>query len=156
MAAFREARLGEILVETSPNLVPEVLAQVRPQLAEAQQQGYEVSRIMLMLDEIVSNIYRHGYRRQDGKPVGIRIRVEGDVCQIAVRDQAPTFDCVGHAETRALPDPRLGKPGGMGLIIMQNLCESFVHQVPSDGGNALYMTLRLRRRATEAANKSHR
>ena len=155
MAAFRENRLGEIIIETSPAIVPEVLAQVRPQLAAAEQRGFEISRVMLMLDEIVSNIYRHGYLQQSGKLVGIRIRVEGDLCQIAVRDQATTFDCVGHAETRALPDPRLGKPGGMGLIIMQNLCESFVHQVPSDGGNALYMTIRLRPRATATAAKSH-
>jgi anti-sigma regulatory factor (Ser/Thr protein kinase) len=154
MASFRENRPGEILLETAADVVPQVLAQVRPQLAEAEQRGLEISRVMLMLDEMVSNIYRHGYHKRAGQPIGIRIRFEGDLCQIAVRDLAPTFDCVEYAKTRALPDPRLGKPGGMGLIIMQELCESFVHQVPSNGGNALYMTIRLRPRSVQTAGKS--
>jgi anti-sigma regulatory factor (Ser/Thr protein kinase) len=151
MAIFRETRPGEHLFETSPELVPEVIDTVRAELKEAEDQGYEISRVLMMLDEVVSNIYRHGYRKQNGKPIGVRLRVEGDLVQIAVRDRAPTFNSVGHAESRALPDPRLGKPGGMGLIILQKLCERFEHQTPSDGGNALYMAVRLRSKSDRNA-----
>jgi len=154
MAVFREARPGELMFETSPQLVPQVLELVAPQLREAEEQGFDTTRVMLMLDEVVSNIYRHGYRNQNGQPLGVRIRIEGDLVQIAVRDRAPTFNSAQHAETRALPDPRLGKPGGMGLIILQKLCEKFMHQVPSDGGNALYMSVRLRKKTDVKAQKA--
>jgi len=154
MAIFRETRPGEFLFETSEQLVPEVLEAVRPQLQEAEQQGFETSRVMLMLDEVVSNVYRHGYRNQEGQPIGVRVRIEEDVVQIAVRDQAPTFDSATHAETRALPDPRLGKPGGMGLIILRKLCENFMHQTPADGGNALYMSVRLNRKTEQGVQKA--
>jgi anti-sigma regulatory factor (Ser/Thr protein kinase) len=154
MTVFRETRPGEYMFETSPQLVPEVIDKVRPELEEAESRGFEISRVLMMLDEVVSNIYRHGYRMQNGKPVGVRLRVEGDLVQIAVRDRAPTFNSVGHAEKRALPDPRLGKPGGMGLIILQKLCEKFVHQTPSDGGNALYMSVRLRSKSDRDATRT--
>lgn len=153
MAIFRETRPGELLFETSTHLVPEVLEKVGPQLQEAEQQGFDTTRVMLMLDEVVSNVYRHGYRNQNGQPIGVRIRIEGDLVQIAIRDRAPTFDSARHADTRALPDPRLGKPGGMGLIILQKLCEKFMHQIPSDGGNALYISVRLRRKSDQGAHK---
>jgi hypothetical protein len=41
----------------------------------------------------------------------------------------------------------------MGLIILQKLCEKFMHQVPSDGGNALYMSVRLRPKSNPSASK---
>ena len=150
MKHFEEIRPGETIVLTGAGMLQELFEKLRPALAPALRAGFDTSRVYLLLDELLSNIYRHGYAGQDGEPIGVRLRVHGEFCYVAVRDLAPTFDSARHAETRTAPPPESGQTGGMGLVIVQNMCESFAHQVPREGGNALYLVMRLVRRTTSA------
>jgi anti-sigma regulatory factor (Ser/Thr protein kinase) len=144
---FREPRPGEIVLQTSPRMLQDLFTQLRPLLLPSEQDGFDTSRVYLLLDELLSNAHRHGYSNRDGEPIGVRIRLQGDRVHLAIRDRAPTFDCAAHAVTRTAPPPDVGATGGMGLYIVQSMCESFVHRVPLEGGNALYVVMRMPRRA---------
>ena len=154
MRVFQDLRPGEILVRTSPRMLEDTFAQLRSVLAPANSLGYDTSRVYLLLDELLSNVYRHGYREAQGEPIGVRVRVQDGAVHLAVRDIAPTFDVAAHAATRQAPPPESGQRGGMGLFILYSMCESFVHSAPRDGGNLVFLTMKLPRRtlATGDAN----
>jgi len=146
MRNFRTARPGEVLVHTSPYYLQIAFARLKPLLRPAQQAGYDTSRVFLILDEVLSNVYRHGYRRAAGEPIGVQLWLRGRRCRITVRDLAPSFDSAWHAATRVLPTPESGSPGGRGLVIVHRMCESMQHRVPDEGGNELELVMLLVRR----------
>src|SRR5262245_61107389 len=156
MRAFQDVRPGEIVVRTSPQMLEETFARLRPILAPAERAGHDTSRVYLLLDELLSNVHRHGYHDADAMPIGVRLRVQDDFVHVAVRDLAPTFDVARHAATRQAPPPERGQRGGMGLFILYSMCESFVHRVPREGGNVVFATMRLPRRggATETSTRA--
>ena len=147
MRNFRLQLPGEVLVHTAPDFLQEAFARLRPLLRPALQGGYETSRVFLILDEVLSNVYRHGYRRANGQPIGIRLRVEGERCRITVRDLAPPFDSVWHGKRRSLPAPESGSPGGRGLVIMVRMCQSMQHRMHAEGGNELDLVMKMLRRS---------
>ena len=147
MRRFKDTRPGELVVLTSPGFLQEVFEKIRPQLDPARQAGYDISRVYLMLDEMLSNTYRHGYQRAPGLPIGVEVHVRGDVCRVVVRDLAPTYDSALNARTRSLPTPESGDPGGRGLVIVYRMCESFEHMTPPEGGNVVVLVMKLLRRA---------
>jgi anti-sigma regulatory factor (Ser/Thr protein kinase) len=149
MQEFQDPRPGEVIVSTSPHMLQDLFARLKPVLAPAEEAGYDTSRVYLLLDELLSNVYRHGYAEAQGQPIGVRLRLQDRYCHLAVRDLAPTFDSARHAETRSAPHPESGQTGGMGLVIVQSMCESFTHRVPLEGGNAVYLVMKLQRRYAE-------
>ena len=152
MRSFKETRPGEWIVATSAEMLQELFSRLRSELAPAEQQGYDTSRVYLLLDELMSNVHRHGYEGRNNEPIGVRARMQGDRVSLVVRDLAPTFDSAGHALTRKAPQPESAARGGMGLFIVSSMCESFDHRVPHEGGNAVYVVMKLPRRGapTEA------
>jgi anti-sigma regulatory factor (Ser/Thr protein kinase) len=146
MPTFGDVRPGELVIATSPQMLQDLFGRLRPLLAPAERDGFDTSRVYLLLDEILSNIHRHGYAGADGQPIGIRVRLQAGYVHLAVRDHAPTFDCAAHAATRTAPPPESAQPGGMGLFLVRNMCDSFVHRVPLEGGNAVYAVMKLPRR----------
>jgi anti-sigma regulatory factor (Ser/Thr protein kinase) len=148
---FKEHRPGELIVSTSPRMLQDLFAGLKPVFAPAEKEGYDTSRVYLLLDELLSNAYRHGYKERDGEPIGVRLRVQEQYCYLAVRDLAPSFDSASHAETRSAPHPESGQTGGMGLVIVHSMCESFVHHVPNEGGNVVYLVMKLPRRTAGGA-----
>src|SRR5262249_39853168 len=80
------------------------------------------------------------------EPIGVRLRVDDGSVLIAMRDLAFTFDVAAHASTRRAPPPEKGQRGGMGLFIVYSMCESFEHRVPREGGNVVFLRMKLPRR----------
>jgi anti-sigma regulatory factor (Ser/Thr protein kinase) len=152
MRGFQDPRPGEIIVRTSPRMLEDMFAKLRPVLAPAETGGYDTSRVYLLLDELLSNVYRHGYGESQGEPIGVRVRVQDGAVHLAMRDIAPTFDVAAHAATRQAPPPDSGQRGGMGLFILYSMCESFVHNVPRDGGNLVFLTMKLPQRRSAAGD----
>jgi anti-sigma regulatory factor (Ser/Thr protein kinase) len=153
MEPFKDSRPDEVIVRTSSEMLHDLFARLRPILAPAERTGHDTSRVYLLLDELLSNIHRHGYRGKDGLPIGVRVRVHEEFVHLAVRDLAPTFDTARHATTRTAPPPESGQKGGMGLFIVQSMCESFVHRVPQEGGNAVYLVMKLPRQPGSVASE---
>ncbi len=84
--------------------------------------------IILILDELFTNIVVHGYRSRPDGWVGLSAEVREATVELLLRDQAPRFD-----PTRAplqLPDEPLDQRhvGGLGLYFVQRLADQLTYR----------------------------
>jgi serine/threonine-protein kinase RsbW len=97
--------------------------------------------LILAVNEVVTNIVIHGYRRQPGE-IEIDLRRQGDAIEIRLRDQARLFD-----PTR-VPAPNLNLPlhkrplGGMGVHVTRQIVDAMRYRVTPEGGNELTLVKR--------------
>jgi serine/threonine-protein kinase RsbW len=97
--------------------------------------------LILAVNEVVTNIVIHGYRRQPGE-IEIDLRRQGDAIEIRLRDQARLFD-----PTR-VPAPNLNLPlhkrplGGMGVHVTRQIVDAMHYRVTPEGGNELTLVKR--------------
>jgi serine/threonine-protein kinase RsbW len=97
-----------------------------------------VDDLVLAVDELATNIIRHGYRGKSGE-IEIEIIPLTNAIKICLRDQAPLFD-----PTRIPPadvtSPLDRRPiGGLGIHLVRRLVDSFTHRQTSQGGNELIL-----------------
>ena len=98
------------------------------------------SRIMLSTDEALTNVIRHAYDGQAGKPIEIEI---APMCQDGRRGIRITLRDYGHAvdpkhiRSRDLADVR---PGGLGVHIMCECMDDLEYCHAEGGGTILTMT----------------
>jgi serine/threonine-protein kinase RsbW len=92
--------------------------------------------LLLAIEEIVTNIIIHGYRRQPGT-IDVVMRQVADGLEIRLRDQAPPFD------PTQVPAPDLSAPlsrrplGRMGIHLTRQLVDSMTYCRTPDGTNQL-------------------
>jgi len=102
----------------------------------------EIQDLVLVVDELATNVMRHGYQ---GRPGPIEVVVGGDATevQLTLRDQAPMFD----PTTQPMPDlemPLEQRPAGKMGIHLTRLCmDRMEHRALPGGGNELDVALRL-------------
>jgi serine/threonine-protein kinase RsbW len=96
--------------------------------------------IDLCLEEVLSNIIRHGYANDPGHFIAVEFRVlEGEELRFCVEDDAPPFNplepgAAGQAVFPASIDE--GKPGGQGIRLLRRFADRLSYdQLP--GGNRL-------------------
>lgn len=141
MAATTPAHVT-IRILSQPRYLGAVRAAVE---ATAEQLGFddtERGRIVLAVDEAVSNVIRHGYHgREDGL---IQLRLwpvrdgRRDGMEILIEDECEGIDLAG-IRSRALEDVR---PGGLGVHILQQVMDEaqYSHRADRTG-----LALRLRK-----------
>jgi serine/threonine-protein kinase RsbW len=102
----------------------------------------ELMEILLCVEELLSDIIRHGL---PGKSVGevlVRAGLESDEIKIQIEDSGPEFDCFSH------PPPRIDVPldqrntDGLGIHLVRNLMERLKYERLA-GRNCLTMAKRL-------------
>ena len=92
--------------------------------------------LTLAVDEVVTNILKHGYQDQQG-PIEIEIERQNHFLAIHIRDQAEPFD-----PTQA-PEPDLSLPleqrpvGRLGLYLTRHSVDQMIYQANPQGGNIL-------------------
>lgn len=99
-----------------------------------------IADVVLAADEALTNVMRHGYQEQTGKPIQIFLRElrddqQGRGIEIEIRDwgrQVPLEKICG----RDLDDIR---PGGLGVHIIRNLMDEAVYAHAEGGGMRLIM-----------------
>ncbi len=104
--------------------------------------------VLLALQEMVTNVLRHGYANDDKKPIEVVFDVSEDTLQIVLRDQGPkfdplTFDTSACGSGESMPS----EAGGFGIHIAR-LVMDHVEYAREGGWN----TLRLRKCVRAAAN----
>jgi anti-sigma regulatory factor (Ser/Thr protein kinase) len=94
----------------------------------------------LALDEVISNIIRHGYRDEELHRIAVELAVEGGVLQVEVFDDAASFN---PAAARRAPRPG-ASPGGWGLRLVQQLTDGVEYR-RNGGTNHLVLKWKIAR-----------
>lgn len=96
-------------------------------------------RLTLSLDEIVSNVIRHGYSDTDDHVVEVRLAVKDGVVTATIEDDGHPYD------PRESPEPDLSLPveqrgpGGLGIYLVKQMMDS-IDYARKDGKNVLTVT----------------
>lgn len=96
--------------------------------------------VLLALQEMVTNVLRHGYQLDEEKPVEVVFELTDDQLQVEVRDQGPAFDPLSYE----LEEADFGRDmpteaGGFGIPIARMVMDEVQYQ-RVDGWNCLRMT----------------
>jgi len=93
-------------------------------------------RVVLAVDEALTNIIRHAYAGRDDGPIEISMRVSGLELSIVIRDYGQVVHPAA-IRSRDLDDVR---PGGLGVHIMHE-CMDKVTYAPADQGGGTVLTM---------------
>lgn len=134
--------VARIKVPSNPNRLKIVRSMIAETAALIGFQPETMRDIVLVVDEALQNVIRHGYGgRADGE-IEIAVGRLDDGLIVDVRDWAPTVD-PSTVKPRDLDDIR---PGGLGTHIIREIMDEVKFMPPpEDGGNLLRMIKRLGR-----------
>ena len=96
-------------------------------------------RLTLSLDEIVSNVIRHGYSDTSDHVVEVRLSIRDGVVTSVIEDDGHPYD------PRESPEPDLSMPveqrgpGGLGIFLVRQMMDS-IDYARRDGKNVLTVT----------------
>lgn len=101
------------------------------------------NEIALVLEEVLTNIIRHGHRLEAGHPIAVALTALPEELAIVVEDTAPPFDLFAApaADIRSPMSER--RPGGLGIHLVRRIMNAGGEYVRTEGKNRL--TLRKRR-----------
>ncbi len=107
---------------------------LRPLLEHDQFSQKQVDEVLLAIQEVLTNILRHGYL---GKPSGIKVIYadQPDQISITVEDSAKKFDPTKCAA------PRLPRktPGGLGIHLIRKSMDTVIYDESYKGGNRIHL-----------------
>ncbi len=134
--------IATLKVPSRPNRLRIVRQMVREASGLAGFDDNDIRDIVLVVDEALQNVIRHGYGGAGDGEIQVTIGTLDDSLVIDVRDWAPTVD-PSTVKPRDLDDVR---PGGLGThIIREIMDEAEFLTPPKDGGNLLRMVKGLQR-----------
>ncbi|MFT4513738.1 MAG: serine/threonine-protein kinase RsbW [Planctomycetota bacterium] len=96
--------------------------------------------ILLALQEMVTNVLRHGYQLDEEKPVEVVFELTDDQLQVELRDQGPSFDPLAYDGGES--EFEMGMPtevGGFGIRIARMVMDDVQYR-RDDGWNCLRLT----------------
>ncbi len=100
--------------------------------------GFDIdscTKIVLAVDEAVSNIMRHAYSGSDDKPISARFNLTPTKMEIVLHDFGKSVD-PSKIKSRALDEVR---PGGLGVHIMKTVMDKVVYKNGTKDGNYLIL-----------------
>jgi serine/threonine-protein kinase RsbW len=123
---------------------------------ELQTPLHAIEDLTLAVDEAVTNVIVHGYRRGPGT-IEINVRRDRDLLVVSLLDQAPVFD------PTSVPRPDLDIPlerrpfGGMGVHLMRESVDEILYRALPQGGNELTLVKKAYRstHSLEESNEHH-
>ncbi len=91
--------------------------------------------LLLCVDEVLTNIIRHGYGEKIKKKDRIHVSFSdlGKQAEIIIEDKSPCFD------PRKVPIPKLpcDTPGGLGVHLIRSLTDELYYEALKPAGNRL-------------------
>lgn len=106
---------------------------------EAKMSEEAIFQCRLALDEALTNIINHSYRRDPSGEIEAFIQADSDGCRIHLTDYGEPYDpaSIRHpsASSRSIDEV---KPGGLGLYLMRSVMDE-VRYTPGPRGNRLVM-----------------
>ena len=99
-----------------------------------------IAALQIALEEVVSNIIRHGFRDDERHRVLVRIaRRAGGALRIEVEDDGAPFDPLAAPHPPACESLEACEPGGLGIHLVRHLMDEVSYQ-RSGANNVLSMT----------------
>src|SRR5437870_6684074 len=77
-------------------------------------------RFRVALDELISNVARHG---GSGADVGLEFRIESGVLEVTVTDEAPAFNPLEASPPRTSAGLETRPVGGLGIALVRGLMD---------------------------------
>jgi len=131
----------QISITSDPPRLAEVRIMVEQICREVGFAEEEISKLVLAVDEALTNVIRHGYEGQGGKPIELVFEPEPEASrgglEIRIRDYGRQADLEAICG-RSLDDVR---PGGLGVHLIESAMDEVEYSHPPGGG----MQLRLRK-----------
>lgn len=142
--------MSGVLVDLTFHSCPSKLKQVRDKVREAcarlECEEELARKLVLVIDEAVANVIRHGYGGKRDREIRLQISADGDRLTFRLRDYAEPVDasCI---RPRDLSECR---PGGLGINFIDSVMDSWEFRRPAKGaGNVLEMTKTIERKSHE-------
>ncbi|MEM7335545.1 MAG: ATP-binding protein [Chloroflexota bacterium] len=98
-----------------------------------------VADSIVAVNEATTNIIIHGYGEQLGD-IEIVVKAKNDVFSVILFDNAPLFDPTHTLPPDLTVHPMLRKPGGLGILMMQEFVDHLEYLRTPDGKNKLIFT----------------
>jgi len=99
--------------------------------------GEDFAECLLAFGEALSNVVRHAYRGETGRPIEIEVRAHADLVRIVIRDWAPT--AFTPQTGRKAPAPEDLAEGGYGLYLIQRLMDELRFVRTPEGANEIHL-----------------
>lgn len=112
-------------------------------------------RLVLVLDELFTNIVIHGYRHDPDGDILVEAQVHDEAVDVTLTDHAPPFNplLVPETDTRL---PLEARPlGGLGLLFVRNTADELDYQLLAAGTPQASNCLRFTLRFDTAAGRPH-
>ncbi len=119
---------SDLQLEAGPGTLAEVVTFMRSALTGSVEAGIMLT-IELVVEELVTNVLKHGYREFTG-PLRVEFVVEEDRCIFILADRAPAFD-----PTAVTGLPGNEKEGGRGLPLVREVVGGFTYERTMDSWN---------------------
>jgi serine/threonine-protein kinase RsbW len=96
--------------------------------------------IDLCLEEVVSNVIRHGYAGADDRSLTVHFTMPAEgYLKFVIEDEAPRFNPLEAPELPALNPDEDSRIGGQGIRFLRNFADGLEYE-PTPTGNRLTMT----------------
>ncbi|MEM7693150.1 MAG: ATP-binding protein [Pseudomonadota bacterium] len=94
-------------------------------------------QLQVVLDELLSNVIRHGGLGQGSEPIHVALTIDGRTVTIALSDDASPFD---PSVTPAGPADHRDELGGRGLDLVHRLVDRIDYRRTTNGQNEVLVT----------------
>ncbi|MCH8621043.1 ATP-binding protein [Undibacterium sp. TS12] len=91
-----------------------------------------INSVILMLDELLTNVVMHGYAEDDGGEMEVSLTLNANVIEACLRDSAPAFDPFSIAEPDTTLDIDERDIGGLGVHFVRKMADSFSYRRDGD------------------------
>ncbi len=95
--------------------------------------------VLLALQEMVTNVLRHGYQLDESKPIEVVFDLQGESLRITLRDRGPAFDPLAHEIATGADVGMPTEVGGHGIRIARLVMDQVDYERQGDW-NVLTMT----------------
>jgi anti-sigma regulatory factor (Ser/Thr protein kinase) len=109
-------------------------------------------RVHVALDEILSNVVRHGGGEGRAPTIDVTLNSTAFGLEVAVVDDGPEFDPLTLSEPDVTSSLEDRQPGGLGVYLVRRLMDR-VEYTRRDGRNHLVMTRRTRAQELPAGRR---
>ena len=125
----------EIQITSDPKMLSILRGAIAPICKLGGFSSDSCTKIILAVDEAVSNIMRHAYCGEDDKPIFAQFSLSANKIEIILHDFGKSVD-PQKIKSRKLDDVR---PGGLGVHIMKTVMDNVVYKNGTKNGNYLIL-----------------